>query len=64
MSIRLIAQALYRLHREVEQLEEKISQVPYREQVPLKDQLRKLKAEYNRMRNIMDGQKDAPSTLK
>lgn len=62
MSIRLIAQELYRLHREVESLEEKISQTPYKEQLQLKDQLRKLRAEYDCMRKIMDGQKDDPSS--
>ena len=59
MSIRLIAQELYRLHREVKKLEEKIARSAYPEQERLKDQLRKLKAEYNRMRKILDGQKDS-----
>lgn len=61
MSIRLIALELYRLHREVEALKDKISHAPYREQVRLKDQLRKVRAEYDRMRKIMDGQKDVSS---
>jgi hypothetical protein len=60
MSIRLIAKELYRLHREVETLEEKIARSSYPEQEKLKDRLRRLKAEYNRMRRILDGQKDAP----
>jgi hypothetical protein len=60
MSIRLIAKELYRLHREVEKLEETIARSSYLEQEKLKDRLRKLKAEYNRMRRILDGQKDAP----
>lgn len=58
MSIRLIAQELYRLYREIETLEEKITRAAYRDQVQLKDQLRKVRAEYQRMRKIMDGQKE------
>jgi len=62
MSIRLIAQELYRLYREIEILEENIARATYSDRVKLKDQLRKLRAEYHRMRKIMDGQKDAPSS--
>ena len=60
MSIRLIALELYGLHRQVEDLEKKIARASYKEQVRLKDDLRKLKAEYNRMRKVLDGQKDSP----
>ncbi|MBW1860131.1 MAG: hypothetical protein JRI70_08685 [Deltaproteobacteria bacterium] len=45
MPIRMIAKELYELLREVEKLEER---------------LRKLKAERNRMRKILDGEKVPP----
>jgi hypothetical protein len=58
MSIRLIAKDLYQLIREVEALEKKICDTPYEKQADLKDQLRKLLAERNRMRKVLEGCKD------
>ncbi len=60
MSIRLIARELYQLRREVERIEKKIESADCREQERLKDSLRKARAERDRMRNILNGQKDDP----
>lgn len=64
MSIRMIAIELYRLEREVDQLEKQIEDTPFEKQAELKDRLRKVKAERNRMRNILAGRKDAPAYRK
>ncbi len=58
MSIRLIAQDLYRLIKEVEKIEMKIEKTPLMKREALKDRLRKVKAERNRMRRVLDGNKD------
>ena len=60
MSIRLIAKDLYRLQQEVERLEKQLEDTPFEKQTELKDNLRKVKAERNRMRRILDGQIDRP----
>jgi hypothetical protein len=57
MSIRLIAADLYRFIREVETLEKKIRETPYEKRGNLEDQLRKLKAERDRLRRMLDGSK-------
>jgi hypothetical protein len=57
MSIRLIARELYRLQAEVEKIEKKIAVSAAENSVDLKEQLRKLKAERDRMRRALDGQK-------
>ena len=61
MSIQLIARALYRLLREVEKLEKDVSAATGQRKAALADQLRKLRAEYRHMRDILDGQKDGSS---
>lgn len=61
MSIQLIARALYRLLREVEKLEKDVSAATGQRKAALTDQLRKLRAEYRHMRDILDGQKDGSS---
>ena len=61
MSIQLIARELYRLIREVEALEQEIAAAPHADRDEMKDRLRKLKAERDRMRRMVDGGKDAPS---
>ena len=57
MSIRLIARELYRLQQEVEQLEKELSHAPAERYEGLRDQLRKRRAERNRMRRVLDGSK-------
>jgi len=59
MSIRLIAKDLYQLIREVEQLEKQIENAPVEKREETSDRLRKLKAERDRMRRILDGTKDS-----
>ncbi|OQX10402.1 MAG: hypothetical protein BWK80_45775 [Desulfobacteraceae bacterium IS3] len=59
MSIRLIAKDLYQLIREVEQLEKQIENAPVEKREEMADRLRKLKAERDRMRRILDGTKDS-----
>jgi len=57
MSIRMIAKDLYRLLQEVEKIEKQIENAPIEKREELKDQLRKVRAERNRMRRILDGKK-------
>jgi len=58
MGIRLIAKDLYQLIREVERLEKQIDHTPYEKHAGLKEQLRKLRAERNHMRKVLEGCKD------
>ncbi|MGB5990757.1 MAG: hypothetical protein WBG61_00405, partial [Desulfobacterales bacterium] len=58
MPIRMIAQELYRLIQEVERLEKNLKSVPFEKQAKIKDQLRKTKAERDRMHAILEGKKD------
>lgn len=60
MSIRLLAKDLYRLWREVEELEKQIEASGFEEKVDLIDRLRRLTAERDRLRNALDGRKDSP----
>lgn len=61
MSIRLIAMELYRLQREVYQLEEKLAQAPVLERESLREQLRKTRGQRDHMRRVLDTQKDQSS---
>lgn len=58
MPIRMIAQELYRLIQEVERLEKKIKSVSFEKQAQIIDQLRKTKAERNRVQAILEGKKE------
>ncbi|MBI9084674.1 MAG: hypothetical protein JEZ11_13840 [Desulfobacterales bacterium] len=58
MSIRLIAQDLYRLIREVEALQQRIDAAPENQKAALEDTMRKKKAERDRMRRALDGRKE------
>jgi len=58
MSIRLIAKDLYHLQQEVEELEKQLEKSAFEKRVRLEEQLRKTKAERDRMRRILDGQID------
>ncbi len=57
MSIRMIAKDLYQLIREVEEIEKQLKDAPVEKQDELKDQLRKVRAERERMRRMLDGEK-------
>ena len=63
MSVRLIAQDLYRIIREVEKLEKELLSAPVQNHEILKDRLRKAKAERDLMRRSLDGSKDVASVL-
>jgi len=58
MSIRMIAQELYRLIQDVEKLEKKLKKVSFEKQAKIKDQLRKTKAEKDRLHAILEGKKE------
>jgi hypothetical protein len=58
MSIRLIAQELYRLQKEVEKLEKELARALRDRQGEIEEKLRVVRAERKRMRDALDGQKD------
>ena len=58
MSIRMIAKALYDLVQQVEKLEARIALAPPDRREALRDQLRKVKAEHQQMRRVLDGRLD------
>ncbi len=60
MSIKFIARELYRLGRETEDLERRLLEIPNSEREDLEERLRKVKAERNRMRKILEGAKEDP----
>jgi len=60
MPIRMIAKELYELLREVEKLEAEIEAATLYEREALRERLRKLKSERDRMRKILDGEKVPP----
>ena len=61
MSIRLIARDLYRLIREVSELEKQIDDALLERQEALTDELRKAKVERDRLRLALDGSKEIPT---
>ena len=58
MTIRAIAEDLYRLQQKVEALEKKLEFAAQRKQGDIETRLREAKAERNRLRRILDGQLD------
>jgi len=54
----MIAREFYRLIQEVESLEKKLKSLPFEKQSKIKDQLRKTKAERDRMHAILEGKKE------
>jgi hypothetical protein len=60
MSIRLIAQDLYRLQRKVEKLERELESAAWDQRAAIEDRLREVRAERNRLRAALDGQIDSP----
>jgi len=57
MPIRMVAKELYLCIKEVEDLEKQIANAPFEKHQALKDQLRKIKARRNRIRNALEGKK-------
>ncbi len=60
MSIRLLAQDLYRVQQEVERLERELQEASADRKPGIEDRLRQARAERTRLRRTMEGQKDAP----
>jgi GAF domain-containing protein len=60
MSIRLIAIELYRLEKEVSAIEKELASARDENQDELKDRLRKIKAERNRIKKTLEGAKAEP----
>lgn len=60
MSIRMIARDLYRLQQGVEELERELDAVPLEKKEGIRDRLRKVKAERDRMRRALEGTKEPP----
>lgn len=60
MSIRDIARELYKLEREVEQLQDRLKTLSWEKREETEEQLRKARAERDRVRHILDGQKEPP----
>ncbi len=60
----MIARELYRIRKEVEELEEKLKNTSYEKQGEIKDLLRKQKAELIRMQRMLDGAKEPPAYRK
>jgi hypothetical protein len=58
MPIRMIAKDLYRLKQKVEQLELEVNTVPASKKDELEEQLRKARAERDRMRHMLDANKE------
>lgn len=61
MSIRLLAKDLYRLQQKVEQLTKRLEGAPWDQLEHLQARLRTARAERDRLRRLLDGQKDAPA---
>ncbi len=59
--IRMIARDLYILRRKVEELEKLLGSATGKKKAAIEDRLRKLRAERNRMKKILDGNKEPPS---
>jgi hypothetical protein len=59
MSIRLLARDLYRFQCAVDALERELASAPAHRIDALKDKLRKTRAERDRLRAALDGQKDS-----
>jgi hypothetical protein len=58
MSIRLIAKDLYRLQKEVDRLEQELKAAPTEKKVELEERLRKVRAERNRLRGMLEANKE------
>lgn len=64
MSIRMLAKELYRLQQAVEKLEKELASAAAGQQETIEAKLREARAEWNRLRAILDGQKDSPSNTR
>jgi hypothetical protein len=60
MSVRMIARDLYRLQQEVDRLESQLMDCPPSTREELEDQLRKTRAERDRVKRMLEGTKEEP----
>ena len=60
MSVRMIARDLYRLQQEVDRLESQLKACPPAKREDLEDQLRKARAERERVKRLLEGSKEEP----
>ena len=58
MSIRMLARELYRLMHQVEMREKELAQTPMAQRGAVAERLRKLRAERDRIRRMLDGRID------
>jgi len=58
MSIRMIAKELYTLQQQVDRLERQIESEPPDKREALRERLRKIRTERDRMRKVLDGEKE------
>jgi hypothetical protein len=64
MSIKMIAKELYQLEVQVSKLEKQLEEIPFAERDDLIDELRKIKAQREYMRGLIEGAKSPPSYRK
>lgn len=57
MTIRMIAEELYRLIKNVEELERALRNAPLEKRAEIEDRLRKARAERNRLQAILENKK-------
>jgi hypothetical protein len=60
MSIRMVAEELYRMEREVESLERRMETASPRERDQMETHLRQMRAERDRLRSILAAKKEPP----
>lgn len=60
MSLRMIARDLYQFQQEVDRLEKQLKTCPPAEREELEDQLRKARAERDRVKRLLEGSKEEP----
>ena len=58
MSVRMIAKELYALQQQVDKLERQIESETPEKREALREHLRKIRAERDRMRRVLDGEKE------
>jgi hypothetical protein len=56
----MISRDLYHLEQEVEKLEKELVRAPLEERPELKDRLRKVKADRDKLRGALEGSKEHP----
>ena len=60
MSVRMIARDLYRLQQEVDRLESQLKACPRPKRVEFEEELRKARAERDRVKRMLEGTKEEP----